>query len=333
MPTARSHAQVSPGTSRAPSAPEAGSARRDFLKQALAASVAGACWVAAPGQSASQATAAEPVARTGKPFFKFSLAAYSYRNLFNAKDNTRLTLHDFLADCAAMNLEGTELTSYYFPAEPSGEYLRDLKGAAFRLGLDISGTAIRNDFCLPPGPARDKELAHVKRWIEHAEVLGAPVIRVFSGKEQGSQSFDDAYRLAVEGFEEACEHAAKHGVFLALENHGGISTKIDDLVRLVSDVKSPWFGINLDSGNFQAATSAKEAYAGMRQMAPYALNAQIKVKIALADRQKADTDFGTIAKILKDSGYRGYVVLEFEEAEDPREACPRYMDELRAAFA
>ncbi len=279
------------------------------------------------------ASAAEPVARTGRPFFKFSLAAYSYRNFLTAKDDSRLTLHDFLKDCAAMNLEGAELTGYYFPDPPSREYLCDLKGAAFRLGLDISGTAIRNDFCLPPGEQRNQELAHVKKWIDYAEVLGAPVIRVFSGREQGNQSFDDAYRLAVEGFEECCEHSAKHGVFLALENHGGISTKIEDLVRLVRDVKSPWFGINLDSGNFQAATSAKEAYAGMEQMAPYALNAQIKVKIALANRQKVDTDFATIARILKDSGYRGYIVLEFEEPEDPRTACPRYLDQLRAAFA
>ncbi len=309
-----------------------GSSRRDFVKQTLVASAALAL---APFASprGTTAVAADPVARTGKPYFKFSLAAYSYRGLLTAKDDTRITLHDFMADCAAMNLEGTELTSYYFPANPNREYLCDLKGTAFRLGLDISGTAIRNDFCHPPGEQRQQELNHVKQWIEHAEVLGAPVIRVFSGRPHGDQSFDEAYRLAVEGFEECCAHAARHGVFLALENHGGISTKIEDLVRLVKDVRSPWFGINLDSGNFQAASSAKEAYAGMEMMAPYALNAQIKVKISLANRQKVDTDFATIARILKGAGYRGYIVLEFEEAEEPRQACPRYMDQLREAFA
>ena len=303
--------------------------RRDFLKAALAASAGSALLPWLP----RAASAGEAIVRNGKPFFKFSLAAYSYRTLLTGKGDRPFTLVDFLNDCAAMNLEGAELTSYYFPESPSQEYLAELKGAAFRLGLDISGTAIRNDFCLPPGEQRNKELAHVKKWVEIASELGAPVIRVFSGKEQGKQTFDEAYALAVQGFEECSEHAAKHGVFLALENHGGISTKIDDLVRLVRDVKSPWFGINLDSGNFQAASSAKEAYAGMKQMAPYALNAQIKVQIALANRQKAETDFGAIAQILNDSGYRGYVVLEFEEAEDPRQACPRYMDELRKAFA
>lgn len=306
--------------------------RRDFVKQTLAASAALA--VAPWASSVTQvAKAAEPIARTGKPFFKFSLAAYSYRNLLNAKDDSRLTLHDFMADCAAMDLEGAELTSYYFPADFDREYLCGLKSTAFRLGLDVSGTAIRNDLCYPAGEQRQQEINHVKQWIEHSEVLGAPVIRVFSGARRGPQTFDDAYRLAVEGFEECCDHAGKHGVFLALENHGGISTKIEDLVRLVKDVRSPWFGINLDSGNFQAAESAKEAYAGMELMAPYALNVQIKTKLSLAGRQKADTDFATIAKILKNAGYRGYIVLEFEEAEEPRQACRKYIEQLREAFA
>jgi sugar phosphate isomerase/epimerase len=278
--------------------------------------------------------AAEPIARTGKPKFKFSLAAYSYRNLLTAGkkgESPKLALEDFIADCAAMGLEGTELTSYYFPKQPTPEFLRKLKHTAFRLGLDVSGTAVGNDFCHPPGTARDKELAGVKQWVDHAEILGAPVIRVFSGHPHGQQTFDEAYKLAVAGLEECCDFAGKHGVFLALENHGGLSTKIDDLVRLVRDVKSPWMGINLDTGNFQANASADEAYADMAKMAPYALNVQVKVMIALKGR-KAASDFSRLAKILSDSAYRGYIVLEYEEAEDPRKACPRHVDELRKAF-
>ena len=47
--------------------------------------------------------------------------------------------------------KGTELTSYYFPKEPTLEYLRHIKQLCFRLGLDVSGTAVGNDFCYPPG--------------------------------------------------------------------------------------------------------------------------------------------------------------------------------------
>ena len=49
--------------------------------------------------------------------------------------------------------------------------------------------------------------------------------------------------------------------------------------------------------------------------------------------KKQPCDFRRLAAILKDTGYRGYIVLEYEEGGDPREECPRYVDQLREAFA
>jgi sugar phosphate isomerase/epimerase len=246
--------------------------------------------------------------------------------------NPQLTFDDFIRDCAAMGLEGTELTSYYFPKSPAPEYLRHLKQLSFLLGLNISGTAVGNDFCHPPGSQRDEQLKLVKDWVDYAEIMGASTIRVFSGKERGGQTIADAHKLAVEGLEQCCDYARQHGVFLALENHGGLTTKIDGLLALVRDVKSPWFGVNLDTGNFQGCSDADQAYADMARMAPYAVNVQVKVMIALEGKKKAPTDFSRLARILTDSGYRGYIVLEYEENEPVREACPRYLDELRKAF-
>jgi sugar phosphate isomerase/epimerase len=282
------------------------------------------------GAVSNRLLAADPIARSGKPKFKFSLAAYSYRNLLSGKE-PKLTLVDFIADCAAMGLEGTELTSYYFPNPATPDYLRRLKHECFRQGLDVSGTAVGNDFCHPPGAQRDEQLASVKRWIDNAELLGAPVIRVFSGKPHGDQTPAQAHKLAVAALEECCDYAGQHGVFLALENHGGLTTVIDDLLKLVRDVRSPWFGVNLDSGNFQGCSSAEEAYADMVKMAPYALNVQVKVTIALRG-EKAPSDFRRLAKIMAAAGYRGYIVLEYEEAGDPRQECPRHVDQLREAF-
>ena len=118
--------------------------------------------------------------RNGAAKFKFSLAAYSYRNLLNVKA-PQLTLSDFIADCAKMQLEGTELTSYYFPNPVTPEYLRQLRQQCFRLGLDVSGTAVGNDFGHPPGEKRQAQSQGLKQWIDNAEILGAPVIRVFAG--------------------------------------------------------------------------------------------------------------------------------------------------------
>ena len=299
--------------------------RRDFLRRAALASAGAGALI---GVSSRQSKAIEPIARDGKNFFKFSLAAYSYRDVLDAKPpKTKLTLDDFIGDCAKMGLQGTELTSYYFPPEPSHEYLRHLKQLCFRLGLDISGTAVGNDFCYPPGEKRDAEIKHVKRWIDYAEILGAPVIRIFSGHEHGT-SVEEAHRLAVSAIEECCQYAGDHGVFLALENHGGLTTKAEGLMALVRDVKSPWFGVNLDTGNFHSS----DVYAEIAQLAPYAINVQVKVSLSGPDGKRQHADFRRLARIMADAGYRGYIVLEFEEPEDPLTACPRYVDEMRAAF-
>lgn len=294
--------------------------RRTFLGAAGAA--------LAGGSLVRPAAAIEPIQRPGAAKFKFSLAAYSYRDLLSGK-NPSLTLADFIDDCAKMGLEGTELTSYYFPPNPTPEYLRELKRQTFRLGLDISGTAVGNDFCHPSGAERDRQIASVKQWVDRAELLGAPVIRIFSGNAKKGMDETEARRLAIEAIEECCHYAGEHGVFLALENHGGLTAAIDGLLQLVQSVKSEWFGVNLDTGNF----NSPDPYADLARLAPYAVNVQVKVSMHPAGGKKEPADFKRLAKIVRDAGYRGYIVLEYEEPEDPRQACPRFVERIREAFA
>ena len=301
--------------------------RRQFL------AAAAACGSLSFGTNfgSSIGAAMEPIKRVGPAQFKFSMAAYSYRDWLTGKKGN-LTLEDFIQDCAKLGLEGTELTSYYFPESTTPEYLRSLKSLCFREGLSISGTAIRDELCLPKGEARDLQIAHVKKWIDYAEILGAPVIRIFSGNAKKDQSPEEAHRLAVEGMEECCDYAGKHGVFLALENHGGLTETVDGMMELIHAVKSPWFAVNLDSGNFHG----EDPYADLAKIAPYALNVQIKVVIHRGGPKKSTppepSDYKKLAKMMKDVGYRGFIVLEYEESGDPREECPKILKELREAF-
>ena len=266
----------------------------------------------------------EPLSRTGSKF-KFSLAAYSYRQLLKSGE---LTLSDFVDDCARFGLDGTELTSYYFPDPVTDAYLRKLKRHCFRQGLDVSGTAVRNDFGYSTGLERDAEIRWVKRWIEYAAKLGAPVVRIFAGHAQGSPTPRTLHRNVVDGIADCCQYAGEHGVHLALENHGGPTSTVDGLLAIVRDVDNPWFGVNLDTGNFHSA----EVYRDLRKAAPYALNVQVKVSVSNAEGQKAAADFPRLANLLREANYRGYVVLEFEEAGDPRSECERHLDALRTAF-
>ncbi len=301
--------------------------RRTFLRDVALASGAAAAGLAVPLRP-QNVRAVEPIRREGGPKVKFTLAAYSYRDLLSGK-NAELTLEDFVRDCARFGCEGAEPTSYYFPQPVTGDYLCRLKGLAFRLGLSLSSTAVGNNFCLPPGKKRDGQIAHVKQWIDYAQVLGAPVIRIFSGRPAKGQTPDEAHRLAVEAIEQCCAYAGSKGITLGLENHGGLTQTAESMLRIIRDVKSPWFGAWMDTGNFHE----NEPYAELEKIAPYTLHVQVKVVTRLKGGPRVPMDFKRLAEILGGVGYRGWICLEYEEKEDPRKACPRYLDQLRAAFA
>lgn len=209
------------------------------------------------------------------------------------------------------------------------EYLRGLKRQCFRLGLDVSGTAVGNDFGHPPGEERDRQISSLKKWIDNAEILGVPVIRVFAGHVKKDVSPKMAHQLMVSGLEECCDYAGQHGVHLALDNHGGPTSTAAGLLALVNDVQSPWFGVNLDTGNFHT----EDVYGDLAKVAAHAIIVQVKVVVSGPNKIKQPANFSRIAKILRDVNYRGYIVLEYEESDEPRTACASHIQQLRRAFA
>src|SRR5271157_6038311 len=201
---------------------------------------------------------------------------------------------------------------------------------ASRLGLDISGTAVMNDFCLPPGPNRDKELQHVRTWIDHSAELDAPTVRILSGNWLQGTPDDELAKRVIQAIENLMPHAIARGVTLALENHGGgVTTTADELLRIVRAVKGANFGVNLDTGNFHGA----DPYAEIAQVAPYAVNVQVKTEIRRKGRSKEAADLSRTIGILREARYSGYVVLEYNASEDAMTAVPRYIKLLRSLIS
>lgn len=272
------------------------------------------------------AKAIPPFARSRPSHMKLSLAAYSYRDYLTGKKSPKLDLFDFVNLAADMALDGVEPTSYYFPRDVTSDYLDRLKLHAFSLGLDISGTAVGNNFCLPPGPKRDEQITLVQRWIDNAAELDAPVIRIFAGNVAKGTTEEQAVAWAIDGIKNVLPYAAKKGIVLALENHGGITATPAQILKVVSAIDSPNFGVNLDTGNFRGS----DPYAEIAQLAPYAMNVQVKTEIQRGNgHPKEEADLARIVGILRDAHYSGYVVLEYEAAEDPIKAIPTHTKTLR----
>lgn len=302
--------------------------RRDFLKSCAATGLA---------VSPMAAIAIEPFQRPGPPRLQLSLAAYSFREFFQdadreQKSNTdptkRIDLFQFVDFCAAHGCAGTELTSYYFPKQTDEAFLLKLRRHCFLRGVAVSGGAVGNTFTHPPGDKRDEQLRYVKQWVDHYAILGAPHIRVFAGNAPRGGSKDEAVKLCIAALEECADYAGKRGIFLGLENHGGIVAEPDELLGIIRAVKSPWVGINLDSGNFHT----DDPYRDFERCAPYAVNVQLKAEIQRRGQKSEPADLPRLVKILREAKYQGYVALEYESAENPWAAVPILVKRMKELF-
>jgi sugar phosphate isomerase/epimerase len=263
-----------------------------------------------------------------------------------------MNLAGFIDYCASLGLPGAELTGYYFPkfvqetpthrppadlmsedpavrqarVDGAVEYLVGLKNRAIRLGLEVSGTAIGNDFCVPEGPQWAAQINLCKDWIDRAAILGAPCIRIFAGRVPDGDSEENAIKRCALAIDECLKDAARRGVFLALENHGGVTATPEQMLKIVEAVQpSPWFGVNFDSGNFRS----DDPYRDLAAIAPYAVNAQVKASVFVDDK-KQPADLERIVGILKDADYRGYLALEYEETENPMAEIPKLVERLQS---
>lgn len=285
-------------------------------------------------QLGARARAIEPIPRKGRQRIHLSLAAYSFRNQLpnyrggKGPGDAPMDMLGFIDYAATLDLDAVELTSYFIPDPCPPGLAREIKRRCHVAGLDISGGAIGNNFAYGPGDERDRQMAYTERWIRSYAEMGAPVIRVFAGHPKGKGAdHEKAVDNIKRNLETACGIAGKHGVMLAMENHD-FTTNIDRFLDIIKAIDSPWFGANLDTGNL---APTPDPYAQLARIAPYAINAQVKVEIPVNGKKEA-ADMDRIVQVLRKGGYSGHLVLEYEAREDPYTAVPEYLARLRKAL-
>ena len=296
-------------------------AQASFKRRSFMGLVGGAC---AAGLFLPRSFAVDRFERSVPGQLRLSLAAYSLRDRLTKKTDA-MNLFQFVDFCHEQRIPGAELTSYYFPKEVSNEYLVELKQHCHRKGITISGGAISNDFCQSDAAKVQEDIEKAKRWIDHYAVLGAPVIRIFAGSQPKGDTWDATVKRCVEASETLAKYASSKGIYLGLENHGGVTAKAEGILEIVNKVQSKSFGINFDSGNFNQSA---DPYAELAMIAPYAVNAQIKVEIS-PNGKSQETDLARVLDILRKAGYSGWVALEYEAKEDPMIAIPKWLQKLK----
>lgn len=259
---------------------------------------------------------------------KTSLNAFSFNDALLAG---KMNLDELIEFCAEQDFDAVDITGYYFPgypAAPSDEYIYHIKRKAFLSGLEISGTGVRNDFTDADPLKRKESVQLVKSWIEVAQKLGAPVIRIFAGTQMpAGHSWEQIAAWMIKDIKECIEHGKQHGIVVAIQNHNDFIRTAGDVVKIMEMAASDWFGLIMDTGGYRSG----DPYKQIEDTIKYAVNWQIKEKI-FVDGIEQDTDLSKLIAIIKNSCYRGYLPIETLGAGDPKQKVTALIEKLRAAL-
>lgn len=297
------------------------SSRRGFLAAAVTAATAPLALTRSPARAAVV---------PGLPSrLKTSCNLYSFNGPLTRGE---MTLDQVIEFCAELGFDAVDPTGYYFagyPAPATDAEIYRIKSLAFRSGVAISGTGVRNDFAVPDATRRAADVAHIARWVEVAAKLGAPVLRVFDGRVM-----PDGYAKAevvewiVAGIQSAVTLGAARGVAIVLQNHNDALKEADDFLEIRRRIPSPWFGLNVDIGSLR---TTGDPYRAVARLAPHAYTWQVK-ELVYRNNVEERVDLRQVVRILRDVGYRGYVPIETLGPGDAREKVRRFFGQFQDAL-
>lgn len=269
-----------------------------------------------------------------------AVSTYSYWHFKTEK----YPIEKVIEHAALLGFDGVEILHRQMMDE-SPAYCAKLKKMAFERGLSFPMLSIHQDFVSPDAAERQKMIDHTVRCLQLAARLGIPCVRLNSGRWKTIKSFDDlmkvkgdepalpgytdkdAFAWCIESIQKCLPVCEKEGVMLALENHWGLTTRVDNLLTIHKAVNSPWLGINMDTGNYPG-----DPYEGIQRLAGQATIVQAKTYYGGGEWYTLDLDYPRIAKILRGTGFKGWVSLEMEGKEDPLTAVAKSYAVLRKAF-
>lgn len=273
--------------------------RRDFL----------ACTAAAVTAGLARRTFAQDA-----PLFQISLAEWSLHNALFGRKGEKLDNLDFARyakeKCGIDAIE--YVNQFFFDKATDQSYLAELNKRATDHGVKQLLIMIDREGNLgdPDEKARKQAVENHYKWADTAKTLGCHSLRVNAGSKG---SYDEQKKLAIDGLSRLTEYAAKLGINVIVENHGGLSSNGQWLSEVIAGVNSPYCGTLPDFGNFNISkTESYDRYKGVSELMPFAKAVSAKSHDFDEMGNEKSTDYLKMMKIVVDAGYRGYVGIEYE---------------------
>ena len=241
-----------------------------------------------------------------EPAFKISLAEWSLNRTLRKGSITNMDFPRIAKE--TYGLDAVEYVSTFFrdKAEDT-EYLTKLKNECEKYGVKsllimVDGEGNLADTSLK---ARTKAVENHYKWVKAAKFLGCNSIRVNAA---GRGTMGQMQAAAIDGLSRLSTYAADYGINVIVENHGGNSSYGKWLVEIMKAVNKPNCGTLPDLGNFYEY----DRYKGVTEMMPYAKGVSGKTHDFDENGNETQIDYAKMMKIISDSGFKGYIDVEYE---------------------
>ena len=279
---------------------------------------------------------------------KLGVSMWSYVHAWKAG---RLDIAGFIHEAKKIGAEGVELLDFFYKDVENDRIA--IQKALEETELPCCVFSISQNFAKPDELDRRAELGKIKFGVDEAVRYGAGIVRVFAGDvpADGSIDFGDAREWIIEGLTLACQYAEEKSVKLALENHGKLAGRADQVRDLVLSVRersgSNTLGANPDTGNFvlvdQVSDTAIRDVADLAYMvhfkdftkAPeghegFAYQSLGGEKYVGAAVGEGVVNLGACLAELKRAHFKGFLNVEYEADEDPFTGVARSLENARA---
>jgi sugar phosphate isomerase/epimerase len=172
---------------------------------------------------------------------------------------------------------------------------------------------------LPSDKERLTAVDNHKKWIEAAKFLGCKTVRV---NLHGDGPSADKKTASIDSLSRLGEFGQPMGINIVVENHGSDSSNGEWLVGVMKGVNKSNVGLLPDYGNFcithpwgsteDGCEKPYDRYKGVEEMLAFAKGVSAKTYDFDAAGEQPLIDYKKMLDIVKKSGFKGYIGVEFE---------------------
>ena len=208
-------------------------------------------------------------------------------------------------------------------------------------GLKFTDLGSSAKMHFPEGAEREKNLAEARAYIDLAQKLKCPYVRVFPNEFPKGQDRNKTMEMVSKSLLILGEYAKKRNVSVIMETHGDFS-KSEDIEKVMKAASHPNVGLVWDISNMWTVTKEPPAEV-YKRLKKYIRHTHIKDAKLRGDKLeyvflgKGDVPIFEAIDILSNDGYKGYYSFEWEklwhkELAEPEIAIADYMKAMKQHF-